>query len=63
MGAFDSRRVFELQKIAVEQSPHRIPLLFNADIIHGHQTVFPVPLAWSCSWELYALFVSEVLHN
>ncbi|RIX59744.1 beta-glucosidase [Paenibacillus nanensis] len=51
LGAFDVRRVFELQKIAVEQSPHRIPLLFNADIIHGAQTIFPVPLAWSCSWD------------
>ncbi|MGM0880769.1 MAG: beta-glucosidase BglX [Bacillota bacterium] len=52
LGAFDSRRVFELQKIAVEQSPLRIPLLFNADVIHGHQTIFPVPLAWSCSWDM-----------
>ncbi|GIO12611.1 glycosyl hydrolase [Cohnella xylanilytica] len=52
LGAFDSKRVFELQKIAVEQSPHRIPLLFNADVIHGFQTIFPVPLAWSCSWDL-----------
>lgn len=55
LGAFDSRRVFELQKIAVEQSPHGIPLLFNADVIHGYQTVFPVPLAWSCSWDLQAI--------
>lgn len=52
LGAFDSNRVFELQKIAVEQSRLGIPLLFNADIIHGHQTVFPVPLAWSCSWDM-----------
>ncbi|MBT2723923.1 MULTISPECIES: glycoside hydrolase family 3 N-terminal domain-containing protein [unclassified Bacillus (in: firmicutes)] len=52
LGAFDSNRVFELQKIAVEQSRLGIPLLFNADIIHGHQTVFPVPLAWSSSWDM-----------
>lgn len=55
LGAFDISRVFELQKIAVEQSPHGIPLLFNADIIHGAQTIFPVPLAWSCSWDLEAI--------
>jgi len=55
LGAFDVSRVFELQKIAVEQSPHRIPLLFNADIIHGSQTIFPIPLAWSCSWDLGAI--------
>jgi beta-glucosidase len=52
LGAFDINKVFELQKIAVKQSRLGIPLLFNADIIHGHQTVFPVPLAWSCSWDL-----------
>lgn len=52
LGAFDMNRVYELQQIAVEQSPHHIPLLFNADVIHGHQTIFPVPIAWSCSWDL-----------
>lgn len=52
LGAFDIDRVYELQKIAVEKSPHNIPLLFNADVIHGHQTIFPVPIAWSCSWDV-----------
>lgn len=52
LGAFDLPRIYELQKIAVEQSPHKIPLFFNADVIHGFQTIFPVPLAWSCSWDL-----------
>jgi len=51
LGAFDVNKVFELQKIAVEQSPHGIPLLFNEDVIHGSQTIFPIPLAWSCSWD------------
>lgn len=55
LGAFDITRVFELQKIAVEQSPHKIPLLFNADVIHGSQTAFPIPLAWSCSWDMEAI--------
>jgi beta-glucosidase len=55
LGAFDINRVFELQKVAVEQSPLGIPLLFNADIIHGHQTIFPVPLAWSSSWDIEAI--------
>ncbi|MGI8387552.1 beta-glucosidase BglX [Robertmurraya sp. P23] len=52
LGAFDINKVFELQKIAVEDSRLGIPLLFNADVIHGHQTIFPVPLGWSCSWDL-----------
>lgn len=55
LGAFDVDRVFRLQKIAVENSPHGIPLFFNADIIHGSQTIFPVPLAWSCSWDTEAI--------
>jgi beta-glucosidase len=55
LSAITSRRVFELQRIAVEQSPHGIPLLFNFDVIHGFQTVFPVPLAWSCSWDMDAI--------
>lgn len=55
LGAFDSKRVFDLQKIAVEQSPLGIPLLFNADVIHGFQTIFPVPIAWSCSWDMDAI--------
>jgi len=55
LGAFDVSRVFELQKIAVEQSAHGIPLLFNADVIHGSQTIFPIPLAWSCSWDMEAI--------
>jgi beta-glucosidase len=52
LGAFDVHRTFALQKIAVEESPLRIPLLFHADILHGYQTIFPVPLGWSCSWDL-----------
>ncbi|MGE7826842.1 glycoside hydrolase family 3 N-terminal domain-containing protein [Paenibacillus sp. NPDC093718] len=55
LGAFDITRVFELQRIAVEQSPHGIPLLFHADVIHGSQTIFPIPLAWSCSWDMEAI--------
>jgi beta-glucosidase len=40
----------ELQRIAVEESPHHIPLLFGADIIHGLRTVLPIPLAQAASW-------------
>ncbi|MGH6676803.1 MAG: glycoside hydrolase family 3 N-terminal domain-containing protein, partial [Xanthobacteraceae bacterium] len=41
----------ELQRIAVEESPHRIPLLFTLDVIHGHRTAFPLPLGLACSWD------------
>ncbi len=40
------------QSIAVEQSPHRIPLIFTLDVIHGHRTVFPLPLALACSFDM-----------
>ncbi len=41
----------ELQKIATEQSRSGIPLIFGFDVIHGYRTVFPIPLAQSCSWD------------
>jgi beta-glucosidase len=48
----DRLRVAELQKIAVEHAPHGIPLLFTLDVIHGHRTIFPLPLALACSWDM-----------
>ena len=47
LGAKETRNV---QKIAVEESRLGIPLLFAFDVIHGYRTVFPIPLAESCSW-------------
>ncbi|MBK9121552.1 MAG: beta-glucosidase BglX [Chloroflexi bacterium] len=47
----DTKRFNELQKIAVEESPSKIPLLFALDVIHGYRTVFPVPLAMASSWD------------
>ncbi len=43
-----------LQEIALA-SPHAIPLIFGYDVIHGHRTIFPIPLALSCSWNLELL--------
>lgn len=40
-----------LQELALE-SPLGIPLLFGYDVIHGHRTIFPIPLGLSCSWNL-----------
>lgn len=45
----------EVQKIAVEQSRLKIPLLFGMDVIHGYETVFPILLALSCSWDMEAI--------
>jgi Beta-glucosidase-related glycosidases len=41
----DTKQFNELQKIAVEESPSGIPLLFALDVIHGYRTIFLVPLA------------------
>ena len=40
------------QDIAVQESRLKIPLIFGLDVIHGHKTVFPIPLALSCMWDL-----------
>ena len=45
-------RILELQKIAVEESRLGIPLIFCMDVIHGYETVYPIPLALSCSWDM-----------
>lgn len=47
----DTKQFNMLQKIAVEESPSKIPLLFALDVIHGYRTVFPVPLAMAASWD------------
>jgi len=47
-----------LQKIAVEESRLKIPLLFGADIIHGFKTVMPLALAEAASWDLEAIEAS-----
>lgn len=45
----------ELQKAAVEHARLKIPLLFGYDVIHGHRTIFPIPLGEACSWDLAAM--------
>jgi len=45
----------KLQKMAMEESKLKIPLLFGYDVIHGYKTIFPVPLAEAASWDLVAI--------
>ena len=44
-----------LQKVAVEETRLGIPLLFGLDVIHGYQTLTPIPLAEAASWDLAAI--------
>ncbi len=40
------------QQLAVRESPNHIPILFGMDVIHGYRTIFPIPLAMSCMWDM-----------
>ena len=45
----------QLQDAAVKKSRLGIPLLVGMDVIHGYETIFPIPLGMSCSWDLVAI--------
>lgn len=46
-----AQRTNELQRIAVEESRLKIPVLFGFDVIHGYRTIFPLPLGEASSWD------------
>jgi beta-glucosidase len=50
-----------LQEVAVNESRLGIPLIFGYDVIHGYKTIFPIPLAESCSWDLVAMEQSAAI--
>src|SRR5260370_2159145 len=45
-----AQRTNELQRIAMDESRLKIPLVFGFDVIHGYRTIFPVPLGEASSW-------------
>ena len=47
--------ILKVQKMAVEESRLGIPLIFGMDVIHGYETIFPIPLALACSWDIPAI--------
>ncbi|HMS68381.1 MAG: beta-glucosidase BglX [Saprospiraceae bacterium] len=51
-GIRGAAKVRQAQEIAVKQSRLGIPLLVGMDVIHGHQTIFPIPLGLSCTWDM-----------
>ncbi|TYA74385.1 glycoside hydrolase family 3 N-terminal domain-containing protein [Seonamhaeicola marinus] len=51
--------VDELQRIAVEESPNGIPLIFSRDVIHGFKTIFPIPLGIAATWDTEVAKVSS----
>ncbi len=52
LNVFGVDHVRKLQELAVNNTRLRIPLLFGYDVIHGFKTIFPIPLAEACSWDI-----------
>ncbi len=50
LGVCDPEKIIKIQKKHMENHPHKIPMLFMADIIHGYSTIFPIPLAQGCTF-------------
>lgn len=48
-------KIRDVQRVAVEQGRLHIPLLFGMDVIHGYETVFPIPFAMASSWDMNAI--------
>lgn len=48
-------KIKAIQKVAVEESRMKIPMLFGMDVIHGYETTFPIPLGLSCTWDMKAI--------
>ncbi|UII21985.1 beta-glucosidase BglX [Fulvivirga ligni] len=48
----NASKIKAVQKVAVEESRLKIPLIFGMDVIHGYKTLFPIPLGLSCSWDM-----------
>jgi len=51
LGTTGAQTIIDIQRSFLKNNPYGIPLLFMADVIHGFRTIFPIPLAMSCSWE------------
>lgn len=52
LGLAGAEKVISVQREHLANNRHGIPLLFMADIVHGFKTIFPIPLAMGCSWDL-----------
>ncbi|MDZ3832806.1 MAG: beta-glucosidase BglX [Sphingopyxis sp.] len=53
--AFTAKYTRDLQRLAVEETRLKIPLLFGYDVIHGHRTIFPISLGEAASWDIKAI--------
>lgn len=60
-GIYSPEKVRKAQDLAVKGSRLHIPLIFGLDVIHGHKTIFPIPLGMSASWDLDLIRESSVI--
>lgn len=51
-GIWGAKNTKEVQEAAVKNSRLHIPLIFGLDVIHGHRTIFPIPLGMSATWDM-----------
>ncbi|SHM99880.1 beta-glucosidase [Mucilaginibacter sp. OK098] len=51
-GLYGTANVSKMQDLAVKESRLHIPLIFGLDVIHGHRTIFPIPLGVSATWDM-----------
>ena len=54
-------KIKDIQRVAVEETRLGIPLIFGMDVIHGYETVFPIPLALASTWNMDAVKKSAVI--
>lgn len=50
LNVVEPKNIYEIQKKYLAKTKHNIPLLFMADVIYGYKTIFPIPIAQTCSW-------------
>ena len=53
-----AEETYKMQKLVMDSSRLKIPLIFSYDVIHGYKTMFPIPLGESASWDLEAMKLS-----
>eukprot|EP01132_Coremiostelium_polycephalum_P022697 gene22697-26953_t len=58
VGATNTRAV---QEIALKESRLGIPVIFGYDVIHGYKTIFPIPLAEACSWDIPQMEINAAI--
>ena len=58
-GIYTPEKVRKAQDLAVKESRLHIPMIFGLDVIHGHKTIFPIPLGLSASWDMGLIEISS----